>query len=95
MQVTFGAVAAQIPGLFCGELHRRSASRNSFTFLVAAFIVAVLSLLLYIMYAIPREPNTTAGAGQMHVIFVPVLLVVLSVGVYGIAAVVSVARRPA
>jgi len=88
MLVTFGAIIAQLPGLACGELYRRSSSRNSTAFLIPAFFVAVISLLIYFMYVLAGQVQTIDNAGQMHIILIPILLAMLAFVAYVITGVV-------
>lgn len=97
LQVTFWAAAAQLPGLFFAELYRKSGTRISFIFLVPAFVVAACSLMAYIMYVAVGRVQTVNNAAQMHVVFVPILLVTLSFVSYaitGVAAGILALTRP-
>ena len=49
LQVTIGAVGAQLPGILCAELHRRFRTWHSIIFLVTAFFIAVCSLSIYVL----------------------------------------------
>ena len=92
LEVTFGAIIAQLPGLFCGEMYRRSGTRYSFIFLVPAFFIAVCSLLVYGTYVLTGllpSIDSTENAGQMHVIFMPFLLGILSLVAYAIGGVAA------
>ena len=89
LQVTIGAVGAQLPGLLCGELHRRFRTRYSFIFLVTAFFIAVCSLSIYVLYVVTGQVQTSENTGQMHVVIIPALLAVLGVVAYAIAGVTA------
>ena len=88
LQVTFGAVVAQIPGMVCGALHRKTNNFNTKLFLVPAFCIAGISLLIYTMYVLAGQVQTVNNAAQMHVIIIPILLVALALGAYFVTGVI-------
>ena len=94
LQVTLGAVVAQIPGMVCGELHRRKNNRNTFTFLVPAFCIAGVSLLIYVMYVLAGRVQTPNNTEQMHVILIPILLVLFAFVAYLVTVVVWAVIKP-
>ena len=89
LQVTFCAVIAQLPGLLCGRLHCIHDNRYTFIFLIPAFFIAVVSLLIYVLYVLAGQVQTAENAGQMHVVFMPIMLVMLAVASYFVSAVAA------
>ena len=74
LQIITGAVLAQIPGVVCGELYRRASNRDRFLFLMPAFIIATISLIIYTICVLAGQLQTVNNAAQMHVILLPCLL---------------------
>ena len=89
LQVTVGAVGAQLPGLLCAELHRRSRTRYSFIFLVTAFFIAVCSVSIYVLSVLAGQLQTSENTAQMHVVFIPFLLALLALVAYAVAGVAA------
>lgn len=90
LTVSIGAVVPQILGLVFAELHRRKRSKYTFTFLVPAFLVSLLSMFGYLLLVMAGQLQTVDNAAQMHVIFVPILLIGFAAIAYLLASVVAI-----